>query len=160
MNVRFQRLGNARITCVTIWAGAGKCFAGMPKSIYGSLGILTGIEKIFIDTAPLIYFLDDDEHYAEKMRQIFYGALTSGVKIITSAVTVTEYLTYPLRVGNIESVNVFFEFMNDAGINIQPIDIRTAVKAAEIRAEYTAFKPMDSLQLASACINHCDTFSY
>ena len=48
--------------------------------------------------------------------------------------------------------------MNDAGIEIMPIDIRTAVKAAEIRAEYTAFKPMDSLQLASACVNHCDIF--
>ena len=130
----------------------------MLRNIYGSLGILTGIDRIFLDTAPLIYFLDNDENYAEKMRQIFYDALTSGAKIITSAVTVTEYLTYPLRIGNIESVNVFFEFMNDAGIKVQPIDIRTAVKAAEIRAEYTSFKPMDSLQLASACINRCDIF--
>lgn len=130
----------------------------MHRNIYGSLEILTGIDRIFLDTAPLIYFLDDDENYAEKMRQIFYGILTSGAEIITSAVTVTEYLTYPLRIGNAENINVFFEFMNDAGINIQPIDIRTAVKAAEIRAEYTAFKPMDSLQLASACINHCDIF--
>ena len=130
----------------------------MHRNIYGSLEILTGIDRIFLDTAPLVYFLDDNENYAEKMRQIFYDALTSGAKIITSAVTVTEYLTYPLRIGNIESVNVFFEFMNDAGIKVQPIDIRTAIKAAEIRAEYTSFKPMDSLQIASACVNFCDIF--
>ena len=57
----------------------------MLRNIYGSLEILTGIDRIF---------LDNDENYAEKMRQIFYDALTSGAKIITSAVTVTEYLTY------------------------------------------------------------------
>ena len=108
MNVRFQRLGNALRICAATWAGAGKCFMAMLRNIYGSLGILTGIDRIFLDTAPLIYFLDNDENYAEKMRQIFYDALTSGAKIITSAVTVTEYLTYPLRIGNIESVNVCY----------------------------------------------------
>ena len=87
------------------------------------------INRLFLDTAPLIYFLDDDENYADKMRDIFYELLTSGVKII-----------------------------NDAGIETAPIDNRTAVKAAQIRAEYPAFKTMDALQLASACVNFCDIF--
>ena len=116
------------------------------------------INRLFLDTAPLIYFLDDDENYADKMRDIFYELLTSGVKIITSAVTVTEYLTFPCRTGNVEKINVFFEFINDAGIETAPIDNRTAVKAAQNRAEYPAFKTMDALQLASACVNFCDIF--
>ncbi|MBQ9575105.1 MAG: PIN domain-containing protein [Synergistaceae bacterium] len=119
---------------------------------------MTGIERLFLDTAPLIYFLDDDENYAEKMRHIFYDALVGGVKLITSAITVTEYLTYPCRTGNIEKINAFFEFINDAGIEAMPIDTETAVKAAQIRADYPHFKTMDALQLASACVNYCDIF--
>ena len=130
----------------------------MLRNIYWSLGTVTGIGRLFLDTAPLIYFLDDDEHYAGKMKDIFYNALTSGVKIITSALTVTEYLTYPFRSGNTEKINVFFEFINDAEIEIMSINTATAAKAAQIRAEYTAFKTIDALQLASACINFCDVF--
>ena len=114
--------------------------------------------KIFLDTAPVIYFLDEDKRYAEKMKEILYSALINGEDIITSAITVTEYLTYPCRTGNIEKINVFFEFIHDTGIIVVPIDILTARKAAEIRAYYQAFKTMDALQLASACVNDCDIF--
>ncbi|RKI37103.1 PIN domain-containing protein, partial [bacterium D16-59] len=43
-------------------------------------------------------------------------------------------------------------------IGIISIDKEIADKAARIRAEYKAFKAMDALQLAAACITGCDLF--
>lgn len=119
---------------------------------------MTDCKKIFLDTTPIIYFLDADINYGEKAERIFGGFLEKKCPIITSTITCTEYLTYPYKTGNTEKVNVFFEFLTDCGIQIQPIDIDIAKKAAQIRAEYKDFKTMDCLQLATACLQQCDLF--
>ena len=56
---------------------------------------MTGFNKVFLDTAPLIYFLDDDIHFGGKMRDILEYILNSGKKMITSSVTCAEYLVFP-----------------------------------------------------------------
>ena len=115
-------------------------------------------ERMFLDTAPLIYFLDADPRYAVEVRGIIYAALNSGVEVITSVVSATEYLTLPYRTGKFEKIGAFFDFLADAGIMLVPIDVAIAKKAAQIRAEYRHFKTMDALQLASACVYGCDVF--
>ena len=55
-------------------------------------------------------------------------------------------------------INDFYSFIDDMEVEIKEIDMRIAVKAAQIRAEYKFFKPLDSLQLATACITGCDIF--
>ena len=119
---------------------------------------MTEYNKIFLDTTPIIYFLDIDINYAEKVKQIFEEFIENKCFMVTSAITCTEYLTQPYKTGNIEKVNVFFEFLSDCNIQIQPIDIGIAKKAAQIRAKYKDFKTMDCLQLASACLQQCDLF--
>ena len=57
-----------------------------------------------------------------------------------------------------KKIDVFFEFLTDCNVQIQPIDINTAKKAAQIRARYKDFKTMDCLQLATACLQQCDLF--
>ncbi len=53
---------------------------------------------------------------------------------------------------NTEKINVFFEFLSDCNVQIQPIDISIAKKAAQIRAKYKDFKTMDCL------LQQCDPF--
>lgn len=119
---------------------------------------MTEYKKVFLDTTPIIYFLDEDVNYGKKVEKIFSEILETSKTIITSAITCTEYLIYPYRTGNTEKINVFFEFLMDCDISIYAIDIETAKKAAQIRAEYRDFKTMDCLQLATACIQGCDLF--
>ena len=119
---------------------------------------MTEFKKVFLDTAPLIYFLDADIKFGEKVKNIFEEILLSKRKFITSAVTCEEYLVYPYHTQNYEKINAFMEFINDCNIPICPIDIEIAQKAAQIRAYYKDFKAMDSLQLATACIQECDLF--
>jgi predicted nucleic acid-binding protein len=77
---------------------------------------------------------------------------------ITSAVTVTEYLTYPYQQKNLKMINAFYAFVDGMDIEIKSIDRVIAEKAAQIRVEYKFFKTMDSLQLATAYLSGCDLF--
>ena len=114
--------------------------------------------KVFLDTTPLIYFLDADEHFGEKTRQILEEILSGEGEVVSSVITETEYLVYPYRTGNQEKVDAFFEFVDACDIDLYEINGDIARKAAQIRAEYKDFKAMDSLQLAVAVCSGCETF--
>ena len=118
---------------------------------------MTEFNKVFLDTAPLIYFLDEDSRYGDKMRRILESIIDTG-KIITSVITCDEYLVYPYRMKNQDKIDVFFEFTHDCGIDLIPISVAIAMKAASIRAKNEYFKPMDALQLAVAVESGCDIF--
>ena len=119
---------------------------------------MTDYKKVFLDTAPLIYLLDANEVYGEKIREILEMLLNNDVRIVTSVITVEEYLVYPYRTENSEKVDVFEDFLNECGIIVYPVNYETAVKAAKIRAAYSHFKAMDSLQLAAAIVYDCQLF--
>lgn len=114
--------------------------------------------KIFLDTTPIIYFLDEDANFGEKVRNIFEEIILSGKKMLSSVITCEEYLVYPYKTGNQEKIDVFFEFTEDCDITLCDVNLKIAKKAAQIRARYTDFKAMDSLQLAMACEIGCDLF--
>ena len=119
---------------------------------------MTEYKKIFLDTTPIIYFLDVDVNYAEKVENLFSDFLEAESQMITSTITCTEYLTYPYRTGNTEKIDAFYEFLSDCDIPMCPIDVDIAKKAAQIRAEYKDLKTIDCLQLATACVQECDLF--
>ena len=92
------------------------------------------------------------------MREILEFILNSGKKLITSSVTSEEYLVYPYRTANQEKADVFFEFTDDCHIDIIPITVEIAKKAASIRTQFPHFKGMDAMQLAAAITAGCDMF--
>ena len=119
---------------------------------------MTDCKSVFLDTAPFIYLLDENERYLKQMQSLFNHFTASGIRMVTSVITAEEYLVFPLRGNNIGKINVFFEFCSDCGIELVPISLDTAVKAAAIRAKYAHFKSMDALQLAAAVTMGCDVF--
>ena len=119
---------------------------------------MTGYNKVFLDTTPLIYFLDNDDNFGDKTKSIFEEILNNEATILSSVITCSEYLVYPYRTDNQEKIDVFFEFINACEIDLIPISVDIAKTAAKIRAEYKDFKAMDSLQLAVAILSGCDIF--
>ena len=115
-------------------------------------------KRVFLDTTPLIYFLDNDENFGETTCRILSALFEQNVKFFSSTITVAEYLVQPYRTGNEPLVRAFWEFVSDTQLTLCPIGRGEAVKAAEIRAAHRHFKLMDSLQLATACLNGCDLF--
>lgn len=96
--------------------------------------------------------------FGAKAKEVFEEILSNGKTISSSVITCTEYLVYPFCTGNQEKVDVFFEFTEACEIELVPITVEIAQKAAEIRARFKDFKAMDSLQLAAAIISGCDLF--
>lgn len=117
---------------------------------------MNGYKRIFLDTSPIVYYLECNEVFYAKVKNFWKEHEYSDY--VTSAVTVTEYLTYPYQKRNEKQINAFYIFVDGMDIEIREIDKVIAEKAAQIRAEYTAFKTMDALQLASACLSGCDLF--
>lgn len=117
---------------------------------------MTDFKRVFLDTSPIVYYLEKNELYYLNMKKFWkeYDVCD----YVTSAVTVTEYLTYPYQQNNLKLINAFYAFVDGMDMEIKNIDKITAEKAAQIRAEYKFFKTMDALQLATACLSGCDLF--
>lgn len=119
---------------------------------------MTDFKRVFIDTAPIIYFLENSSLYMESMSTFFAKCLRENIKIVTSTLTVEEYLVQPYSNGKSEYVENFKRFIQYMDIEVVDIDFIIAEQAARIRGRYRDFKAMDSLQIATAIIKKCDMF--
>ena len=119
---------------------------------------MTDFKKVFLDTAPFIYFLDNDPNFGTKTEQIISNFIREGKYITSSFISAAEYLVYPYRVGNNAKVNAFWKFVYDNYIVLSPINKDIVIETAKIRAEYRHIKTADALQLAAAVCSGCDLF--
>ncbi len=119
---------------------------------------MTDFNKVFVDTAPYIYFLNHNDNFYVVTKSFFEKCMENDIPMITSVITTEEYLVMPYRNGNEKWVEAFRTFLNDTKTEVLDIDNRIAEKAAKIRANYEGFKAMDALQLASAVAVGADLF--
>lgn len=121
---------------------------------------MTGTDsgKVFLDTAPIIYYLEKNDIYYEKVRDYLRRSFLIGAEFQTSAVTVEEYHVFPFRNGDSALLGGFRRFIDDFEVRIFEIDYDTALTAARLRAAYPGFKAMDALQLACAIRRGADIF--
>ena len=115
-------------------------------------------KRIFIDTAPFIYFLEDHPVYSDTIKQFLMQCIERDVRIVTSVVTVEEYLVYPYAKQRMDLVDNFKAFMECLNVDIIDINENIAELAAKLRGKYEGFKGMDALQIAAAMEGQCDTF--
>lgn len=60
---------------------------------------LDGVERLFLDTAPVIYFLERNPKYFSRMESFFRIRRQKGILLVTSPVTLAECLVHPLKQG-------------------------------------------------------------
>ncbi len=118
---------------------------------------MTG-SKIFLDTSPFIYALEDNALYSQKVRASISEYYISQIPLCTSLLTFTEYCVVPYRENCPKKITDFESLIVDAAIDVLPLTIQVAKYASQIRAKYRGVKAMDALQLATAIQNHCDVF--
>lgn len=119
---------------------------------------MTNYRKVFIDTAPSIYYLERNPQYFEKARDFFSDCYKNGIEMLTSVITVEEYFVYPYRSGKVELIKNFEEFVSKIGIRILDIDKEAASQGAMVRAEFKDFKGMDALLIGAALSSGCELF--
>ena len=113
---------------------------------------------VFLDTAPLIYYLEENHTYMPLLRDLFAANNNGDFIFKTSVVTLIEVLVHPLRHNEQALAEQYQEILcNSASIDILNIDIEIALKTAWFRAKY-ALKTPDAIQLASALISSSEFF--
>lgn len=113
---------------------------------------------VFLDTAPLIYFIEEHSQYQQKLKELLALNDEGDFKFISSAITLLEVLVKPLKEGANKIVEQYKTIlMNAEGIEIFEITIPIAIRAAELRAKYNIRTP-DALQVATAIERQADYF--
>jgi len=66
------------------------------------LGLVDEIrgQRICIDTAPIIYFIEQHVKYRNIIRPVFAEIAAGNIEAITSTITLLEVLVHPLRTGD------------------------------------------------------------
>ena len=114
--------------------------------------------KIFIDTAPFIYIVENHPEFAETAIRKISTSITNGDTLVTSVVTLMEFGVKPEREERQDIIQRFENLLEELEIELLNIDKMLARRAYQLRAKYTFLKGMDALQLAAALSSNCEEF--
>lgn len=115
-------------------------------------------KTIFLDTAPLIYFIEGHSIYQPVLIRFFESIDKGSFQTITSTITLLEVLVKPLREGHIGIANQYNDILTSAsGIEVFDVTHKIAIRAAHLRAKYQISTP-DSIQLATSLELGADYF--
>ncbi len=115
---------------------------------------LRGVKRLFLDTAPVVYFVEQNPEFIARVEPIF-DRLDLDIVGIVSAITLAECLVFPIKRGFTDIEKAFEEVFNSDRVEFVVTDRKIANLAARIRANYN-FQLPDSIQIATAIVSGCD----
>jgi len=119
---------------------------------------LVDVQRVFMDSAPLIYFVERFPEYVDRVRDLFQWVREAHLTMATSVVTLTEVLTKPVQAGDTGLIQTYREMLFESrNLILLPITASMAERAAELRANYRLKTP-DALQIAAALQAGCEGF--
>jgi len=111
-------------------------------------------ERIYLDTAPIIYLIEDVAPYATT---IDHRLSQPHVVQVVSDLTRMECRIKPLRDGNTDLLKDFDDYFAKAVSQVIPLHKEVIDQATGIRATY-GFKTPDAIHLAAALVAGCTVF--
>jgi len=107
-------------------------------------------QTLFLDTAPLIYFIEGGTAYQTNLKKLFAAFDKGDFFILTSTLTILEVLVQPLKLNRQDLVDQYRQILSPAsGIEIIEMTSAITYRAAELRAKY-GLKTPDSIQVGTA----------
>ena len=110
--------------------------------------------RVYLDSAPLIYLVENVSPYIEQLVQRLSA---EDVRQVCSDLTRLECRMKPLRDGEIALLAAFDTYFAEIISETIPLSSVVMDMATEIRARY-GFKTPDAIHLACAVIADCDLF--
>lgn len=103
-----------------------------------------------VDTAPLIYFIEENADYVDAVRPFFEALDRGDLRVVTSTVTLLEVLIHPFRQSNRELARQYEDILlNTDGLSTISLSPEIAEIAAQLRAQHNLRTP-DAVQIATA----------
>ncbi|MEC4807435.1 MAG: PIN domain-containing protein [Jaaginema sp. PMC 1080.18] len=117
---------------------------------------LEGVKRVFLDTAPVIYFVEEIPDFVEVVQVVIDKLIAGEIEAVISPVTFAECLVQPIKIKNTKLQKDFVDFLL-AGEPIFMVDTDTEIgyQAAYLRAKYNLKLP-DALQVATAIRSGCE----
>lgn len=111
---------------------------------------LPGRGRVTVDTAPIVYMLEDHPEMGPRYAGFFDRAQASHYQLAISTITLAEVLTGPLRTGNEALVRRYRDALTTPPV-WQLVDVTAAIaeRAARIRSRSRLRLP-DAIQMATA----------
>jgi predicted nucleic acid-binding protein len=124
------------------------------------LGLIDEIrgQRIFIDTAIFIYFIERDPRYLDTVKPVFVEIDTGKANAITSTITLLEVLVLPFRKGNQALVEKYRNLiLNSDHLTAYEGFHKVSVLASRLRAGYSIRTP-DAIQMAVGILYGAQAF--
>ncbi|WP_440995039.1 type II toxin-antitoxin system VapC family toxin [Arhodomonas sp. SL1] len=110
---------------------------------------------VTIDTAPIIYLMEDHPTLLEPYLPVFERIEAGTLHGVVSTVTLAEFLTGPLRNGDEILADRYYQsLLNSHNWHVQAVDAPLSFTAARIRTRY-GLKLPDAIQVATAIHTSC-----
>ncbi|MCL1465383.1 type II toxin-antitoxin system VapC family toxin [Argonema galeatum] len=103
-----------------------------------------------LDSAPLIYYIEENPIYLQIADAFFEALNRREFRVVTSVLTLSEVLVYPLRQGNVALAQEYRDILFDQqGLTTIEVSSDIAQTAAQLRADYN-LRTADAVQMATA----------
>ena len=120
---------------------------------------LSQINTIFIDTAPIIYYIEAHPQFGPLIKEIVDSFQSGRLIAFSSVLTLTEVLPKPIEIGDEKLTRKFAEFLKDGkNLNLIEISANIAERAGRLRGQYPYLKAIDSIQISTAIDVGADAF--
>lgn len=106
-------------------------------------------KTVGLDTAPLIYFIEENPTYIETVRLFFEAMDRGSFLVVTSTVTLLEVLVHPLRSNNRELAAEYRDILLNSRLVTLEVSNAIAEQAAQLRATHNIRTP-DAIQISAA----------
>ena len=106
-------------------------------------------KTVALDTAPLIYFIEENPNYIETVKIFFEAMERSDFLVVTSTVTLLELLVHPLRTNNKELATEYRDILLNSKLMTIEVSNVIAEQAAQLRAAHNIRTP-DAIQISAA----------
>jgi predicted nucleic acid-binding protein len=110
--------------------------------------------RLYLDTAPVIYLIEEVPNYAELVDR---RVSVADVVQVVSDLTRMECRVKPLREGNTALLQDYNDYFAEVVEEIVLLSRAVIDRATDIRARY-GFRTPDAIHLAAAVVSGCDVF--
>jgi predicted nucleic acid-binding protein len=120
--------------------------------------MMTGSKKIFFDTAPFIYLIENHTDFYQKVADFLMDAVAHNCELSTSVLTYAEFSVKPFQLNRLDLITDFEDLLESLDFTILNVDMKSATIAYKLRAKYKSLKGIDALQISIAIATECHEF--
>lgn len=115
-------------------------------------------QKVCIDTAPIIYFIEKHHTYYSLLHPLFAGINSGDIKAFTSTVSLLEVLVLPFKTNNNELAEQYRNILlYSKNFSVFELSNEISERAARLRAKYDIRTP-DAIQIATGIHHGANAF--